>query len=481
MGHPPQRGGGGRRACGGFAAGGARMGGVSASVRARAARAARDAQGAASRGSPRAGGDAARPLIIAGAIAACAAAASGLAVLTTLAAIGWVTAPHVGFGSGLSGVLQTVGVLWLVAHHVQLSVHGVGTIGLLPLGLPLLPGLLLVKAGGWMVHAAGVRRLRHVGYAALAMAGPYATLSGAVAVASRTPKASPSLWQAVVAGFILAFAAGGLGAARGLAPWRKLAGLVAPRPRSVILGVLATTAVLAAAGAVLAGGSLATHLSDYRAASDALSPGPGGAAVLLLAQLSYLPNAIIWSVAYSLGPGFGFGVGTMVAPTGSALGALPAFPMLAGLPAGVHAGVPPALAFAVLAAPYAAGVLGGLVTVRVAPTPQLEAAPLWGFVAGGICGLLTGLAAAFSGGPLGSGRLASVGPSGWQTSVVAILEVGVTAAVAAGAANWFLLRGTADPATPAAEPPPRVVDESDDDGGHRIYVDPWAEEPEEED
>ena len=50
--------------------------------------------------------------------------------------------------------------------------------------------------------------------------------------------------------------------------------------------------------------------------------------------------------------------------------------------------------------------------------------------------------AAFTGGPLGSGRLAAVGPSAWQVSLVAILEMGVTAAVAAGAANWLLLRHT---------------------------------------
>ena len=58
----------------------------------------------------------------------------------------------------------------------------------------------------------------------------------------------------------------------------------------------------------------------------------GGAALLLLAQLAYASNAIIWAVAYTLGPGFAFGAGTVVAPTGSALGAVPVFPMLAAMP-----------------------------------------------------------------------------------------------------------------------------------------------------
>ena len=128
----------------------------------------------------------ARPLVVTGGIAACAAAASGLAVLTTLTAIGWITAPHVGIGTGLGGVLRTAALLWLVAHHVGFTVRGAGRIGMLPLGLVLLPGALLAMAGRWVVRAGAVTRLRHVGYAAVALALPYALLAGALAVASRT-------------------------------------------------------------------------------------------------------------------------------------------------------------------------------------------------------------------------------------------------------------------------------------------------------
>ena len=175
----------------------------------------------------------ARPLVVTGGIAACAAAASGLAVLTTLTAIGWITAPHVGIGAGLGGVLRTAALLWLVAHHVGVTVHGAGRIGMLPLGLVLLPGALLAMAGRWVVHAGAVTRLRHVGYAAIALALPYTLLAGALAVASRTAQAAPSLWQAVIASFLLAVVAGGLGAARGLAPWSRLTRLLPPgRARS---------------------------------------------------------------------------------------------------------------------------------------------------------------------------------------------------------------------------------------------------------
>jgi Family of unknown function (DUF6350) len=426
----------------------------------------------------------ARPLVVTGGIAALAAAASGLAVLVTLTAIGWITAPHVGIGTGLGGVLRTAAMLWLVAHHVGFTVRGAGRIGLLPLGLVLLPGALLAMAGRWVVRAGAVTRLRHVGYAAIALAFPYALLAGALAVASRTSVAAPSLLQAVIAAFLLALVAGGLGAARGLAPWSRLVSLMPARPRSIVMGMLGSAALLAAAGAVLAGASLAVHLPEVKAASDALAPGVGGAALLLLAQLAYIPNAIIWAVAYTLGPGFAFGTGTVVAPTGSALGAVPVFPMLAALPVGARPGGPGWVPIAVLALPYLAGIFAGVVTVRIAPTPVIEAAPLWGFAAGAAAGLLAGLAAAFAGGPLGNGRLSSVGPSGFQVGLVAILELGITAALSAAGANWLILRRAqsrlreAAPAGPQPPPdpllPPGQRDETDDAGGHRIYVNPWG-------
>lgn len=431
-----------------------------------------------------------RPLVVTGGIAACAAAASGLAVLTTLTAIGWITAPHVGVGNGLGGVLRTAALLWLVAHHVGVTVHGAGYISMLPLGLVLLPGALLVMAGRWVVRAGHVTRLRHVGYAAVALALPYTLLAAALALASRTAVAAPSLLQAIIASFLLALVAGGLGAARGLTPWSRLAGLLPPRPRSIVMGMGGAAVILTAVGAVLAAGSLAVHLPEVKVASDALAPGAGGAVLLLLAQLAYAPNAIIWAVAYTLGPGFAFGAGTVVAPTGSALGAVPVFPMLAALPSGAHAGGPGWVPVAVLAMPYLAGIFAGLVTVRIAPTPVIEAAPLWGFAAGAAAGVLAGLAAAFAGGSLGDGRLASVGPSGLQVGLVAVLEIGVTAALTAAAVNWLILRRAtrrrmqANPApsgTDSASPvlvapgiPAGVVDETDNADGHRIYVNPWA-------
>jgi len=184
--------------------------------------------------------------------------------------------------------------------------------------------------------------------------------------------------------------------------------------------------------------------------------------------------------------------------------------MLAALPVGQKAAFPPWLGFFVLVLPYLAGALAGLMTVRIAPTPLLEAAPLWGLLSGSLAGVVIGFGAKFSGGPLGAGRLATVGPAGAEAGLVAVLEVGVTAALVAGAANWLILRHhirkLAKPsqqladhldaeshasATPLSDHGTHqahqaqqggssaplsalVVDETDDDGGHRIYYDPWS-------
>jgi Family of unknown function (DUF6350) len=421
-----------------------------------------------------------RPLAVTGAIAAAAAAGIGLVVLTLLVLAGWIAAPHAGLG--LPGVLRTAAALWLVGHHVGFTLRGAGRIGMLPLGLVALPGALLWRAGRWVVRKGKVSRLAEVGYAALALAVPYALLAGALALASRSSLATPSLLQAVLAGFLLALVAGGLGGARALAPWRRLIRLLPPQPRCLLLGSVGALTVLIGAGAILAGASLATSMGGFKSVDSALVPGAVGGVLLLLAQIAYVPNAIVWAVCFALGPGFAFGAGTVVAPTGSALGPLPMLPMLAALPSGAHFAVPAWASVAVLSVPYLAGVFGGLLTVRTAPTPAFEVAPLWGFGSGVVTGCAMGVLAAFAGGPLGSGRLTAVGPSAWQATLVTILEVGVASAVTAGLVNWLWMRrvpvAASEPDGPAdwAESPGDAADEAGHDGGHRIYLDPWAED-----
>src|SRR5262249_14852086 len=158
----------------------------------------------------------------------------------------------------------------LVAHHAGFSVPG-GRVGMLPLGLTVLPGALLYRSGGWMIRAAGVPARTRVGvvHVALALAVPYTLLAGLLALVVRTSVVRPSAWQALIVCFLLAFVAGGMGAARALVAARgrrvrsgvgALLRLLPPRPRQVVMGVLAATAVLLAAGALLVCVSLAFHL-----------------------------------------------------------------------------------------------------------------------------------------------------------------------------------------------------------------------------
>ena len=315
-------------------------------------------------------------------------------------------------------MLRVSAALWLVGHHVGFTFRGAGRIGLLPLGLVLLPGALLWRAGSWVVRAGQVRRLRHVGYAAVALAVPYALLTGALALASRSALESSSLPQSVAWGLLLALVAGGLGGARALAPWPQLVRLLpaaaevhgrrrrrrARHPRRL----------RGAARRHLADG---LHLHEAAVLERDLAPGVVGTLLLVLLQLGYLPNAVIWAIAFSLGPGFAFGAGTVVGPTGSALAQLPAFPMLAALPPGLHAAVPGWIEPTVLAMPYLAGALGGLLLVRAAPALSLDAAPLWGLACGAVCGGVLGLLAAAlwrtaRRWPAGCGRTVSVAGRG---------------------------------------------------------------------
>jgi hypothetical protein len=428
-------------------------------------------------GTPEAAPD--RPLIVTGALAAAVVTGSGLAAITLLVLIGWVAAPHVGVG--LPVVLRTAAVLWLVGHHVGFDLRGTGRIGMLPLGLVLLPGALLWRAGRWVVRTGRVRRLRHVGAAALALAVPYSLLTGALAVASRSGLESSSVPQSLICGFLLALVAGGLGGARALAPWSQIIRLLPDRARPLVLATAGVLASLVAVGALAAGTALAVHLSAADHLQAALDPGVIGTVLLLLLQLGYLPNAIAWAIAFTLGPGFAFGSATVVAPTGSALTQLPAFPMLAALPPGLHQAMPGWLPPTVLALPYLAGALGGILIVRAAPVLTLDAAALQGLACGAVCGAVLGLAAGFSGGPLGGQRLAAVGPSAWQTALVSALEIGVAAGVTAGTLNYLALRRSGGLAGQTA--PPASADaaggqplEPDEQGqaGHVIYVDPWA-------
>ncbi|MFI6293238.1 DUF6350 family protein [Nonomuraea sp. NPDC050790] len=505
-----------------------------------------------------------RPLPVSGMLAAACTLGVGLAVLTTLTLIGWMAAPRGALGPGLPGVFRTAAQLWLAAHHAGFAIPG-GRVGLLPLGLLVLPAFLLYKAGRWMARDADLRlrlparlpknspkekanarrraQLILVGQAGVSLAAPYALLAGLIALVTRNDITQPYIGEALLSHFLLAFVVGALATARTIGPWRSMLRLLPERVRAVTVGTAVATAIMLAGGLVLVVVAIVLNFGDVRALSGQLSTGFVGGALLMLVQGLYLPNAVVWAMSYIAGPGFAFGTGTLVAPTGVQLGMVPSLPLLGALP---DSGPVPAPMMAVIALPFAAGAVAGVMVARIAPSPSYEVAPLWGFFSGVSTGLVAGLLAALSGGPLRGGRLAAVGPSPWEVALSVCLEVGVAAGISAGVANWLLLNRKARKpldraATPvrkagavlaraaskvglaeadarplpghwmdateadtqeipvirddwqdehasaagpdtaphvryAPERPPRrdIVDESDDRGGHVIYVDPYA-------
>src|SRR4051812_3431175 len=149
--------------------------------------------------------DVVRPLAVSGIVAAIWCAGLGLTTLTTITLIGWIAAPRTALGTGLPGVFRTAVNFWLVSHHAGFSVPH-GRVGLLPLGLTVLPGALLFRGGGWITRTGRVRGRYRIGvvHAALALAVPYAVLAGLLALAPRSALGAPAARPAALAGLPLA-------------------------------------------------------------------------------------------------------------------------------------------------------------------------------------------------------------------------------------------------------------------------------------
>jgi hypothetical protein len=376
--------------------------------------------------------------------------------------------------------------------------------------------------------------------AGVSLAAPYALLAGLIALVASNDITQPFIGEALFSHFVLAFLAGALATARMIGPWRVMLRLLPERVRALTVGTAMATALLLVAGLALVLVAVVLNFDQVRELSSVLSPGLVGGLLLVLLQLLYLLNVVIWASSYIAGPGFAIGADT----TGVQLGTVPSLPLLGALP---ESGPVPAWMMAVIALPFAAGAVAGVMVARISPSPSYEAAPLWGFLTGVSTGVVAGALAALSGGPIGGGRLAAIGPSPWEVALSVALEVGVAAGISAGVTNLLLINKRARaPLDKAAAPvrkagaaiakaaskvglaesdprplpghwmdateadtqeipvirddwqdehasaaeetlaqarprvaetrPPRndIVDESDDRGGHVIYLDPYA-------
>jgi Family of unknown function (DUF6350) len=145
---------------------------------------------------------------------------------------------------------------------------------------------------------------------------------------------------------------------------------------------------------------------------------------LAIAQLTVLPNLVVWAIAWVAGPGFAVGSGTHFGPDEVTSAPLPALPILGALPNPGSGGG--ALMWVPLLV-VCAGALGGWCVHR-----RLERTSWWRLVViAGLIGLFAGLIVAalvtLGSGVAGPGRLADVGTSGLFIGLCVAAEIGAGA------------------------------------------------------
>jgi hypothetical protein len=401
-------------------------------------------------GPPRTGGDTGGlwPLGL-GALAALQAVGASLATAAVPVVLAWAFAP--GERAPWPTAARLAADLWLVGHGAAVAVPG-GSISIVPLGMLLVPLLTCWFAGVRLARQldpradavrGGIGRVQPVTpprRAVAALVLTYAGLAAAVALLAGTADARPDAAEAFAGGLAVA----AVGAVPGVAAWRgrgaraglgvlARAGGVPPilrdwaRPAAAALGVLLVASALLTVVAVVLGWDrvIAIH--------QALRPGAGGGAALVLAQLLVVPDAVVWAVAYVSGPGFAVGAATAVDPGGSVLGPLPALPLFGALPV---PGTNPGWLWCLAGVPMAAGAVGGALVARGAPRAPVTQWATDAAGTGGLVGAVTALLAWLASGAAGPGRMATVGPVAWQVGLAVALEValGALAAVALAAA-----------------------------------------------
>jgi hypothetical protein len=130
----------------------------------------------------------------------------------------------------------------------------------------------------------------------------------------------------------------------------------------------------------------------------------------------------LFSGSYLLGPGFTVGSHTLVTPTAVVLGPLPMFPLLAALP---DDGATPGWTVALLAVPPLVAAVAIYRTLRRYPTHRWDEAAVRGVGAGLLCAVAFAVLAALSGGAVGPGRMADMGPSAFPVLLHGIATFGV--------------------------------------------------------
>lgn len=373
---------------------------------------------------------------------------SALAVFAAMSAV-WATK---GFGDmEFSSVAAMSAHLWLLIHGVPLDLAAAfgasaGTMTLVPLGLSILPLLLCYRSG---------RRLARASYEGeflipvLSGSVTYALISSAMyGWASPHPQPLQALNAALVPlGIVVAgLMWGGYREARSLSrmvgvdtaeqisqmsQYSRWAGSYA---WAVVRAAVVAFVALIGLGAVLLGIGILAGWSQIVATYQELHAGAVGDTAVTLLQLGFLPNLVIYAIAWSTGAGFSFGAGTSVGLTSSDAGTLPMLPILGAVPESMGT-----FGLVGLLVPLGAGAIAGWWFLREGEDHldewvalKVPFRPLSALISAVALGMVTGILTSFgalwlgwiSYGSLGIGRFTEVGAEPLTFAAHTALTVG---------------------------------------------------------
>ncbi len=384
----------------------------------------------------------ARALALAAAVAGLASATAVLVGCMALGVVGWFASDAGSHGTTRDG-LRVGADGWLLAHGGSLQLaagQAAATITVVPLGLTLLCLWVAHRCGRRAAGASQVEDTRSLLHGVLVLSGVYGLVALVTAALASTADARPSLAGSFAGGFLVAALGGGSGLLLGgrAVPGRPdLLRKVPETVWAILTGALATVLALVVAASVLLSVALLRDLGSAANVLSRLHAGVSGGLLATVLVAAVAPNAVLLTGSYLLGPGFSVGTGTLVSPGAVVLGPVPAFPLLAALPA---EGTPPAWVSALVVAPVAASVVGVALMLRRHPAVGYAQAAVRGLGAGVAGGLLVTVLVGLSGGAVGPGRMADVGADLLPTLVSASVAMGVGGLFAGVASTALALR-----------------------------------------
>lgn len=167
---------------------------------------------------------------------------------------------------------------------------------------------------------------------------------------------------------------------------------------------------------------------------EALDLGVGETVQLVALNLGFLPNGVLLTAAFLLGPGFSVGQATLVSPGSVALGPLPLMPLFSALP---EPGTPPVWWSAAPAVAVGVAALAAWHRQRERPTLRWDEGALRSCGAGLLAAVATAGLLALAGGAMGPGRLRETGAEVGQVALHGIVWLGLGALLGGLAITWW--------------------------------------------